>query len=784
MPAEQSGGSPPGRRGELLLTSGAAALLVAQQVASKATRDALFLSAFDPRRLPIVMASGALLSLFAVLAMARALAQQGPRRVMPWALLVNATAFAVEWIAHPTSRDGVAVALYLHVAALGSVLLSGFWSLVSERFDPHRARASVPRVAAGATFGGVLGGVVAQVVGTSFGARSTLLVLSITSALAAIALLRVGASAGDIPETRAEAPPETPSSLGVIARTPFLRSLAAMSMLVAIWEALFDFAFKARAGRVFTDEASLVTFFSLFYTVVSLLTFLLQSVLGRALLERLRVESSLRLLPVFVSATGLGLLFGAPFWVLGAVRGGESVLSNSIYRAAYELLFAPLPRETKRPTKTLVDVAATRVGDVLGSLLVLSLIQSWHGMPAVVPVVVAAGVALLSLLLVERLREHYVQELEAALRAGAVDLEAHAALDATTRRTLTEAPATLDHTRLLAEIDALRRASVEDRGNHEAAAAAAAAAVIAAQPGPQVEAEVPVAPPRPVDAALVVRFAALASGVVDRARQALAQPLEPALVPVALPLIAHPQLGRAAIEALRRVAPVSTGALVDALVDPRTPFSVRFRVPRVLRAAPTRRAATGLVAGLDDPRLEVRLQCARALVHLASQDPTLAPAEQTVFGAVERELAERGATWSAVATTDTGTGKGSGNGNGNGRDEAHEHDSHDDELLSLDELMRMRASRSLQYVLTLLSLVIDGEALQLALHGLASTEDPVRGTAIELLENVLPEPVRSSLVPVLESRGHKNERVRPREEIVAELLHAQRSLPRVRPRLA
>jgi len=44
--------------------------------------------------------------------------------------------------------------------------------------------------------------------------------------------------------------------------------------------------------------------------------------------------------------------------------------------------------------------------------------------------------------------------------------------------------------------------------------------------------------------------------------------------------------------------------------------------------------------------------------------------------------------------------------------------------------------------------------------------------------------VRSSLVPVLESRGRANKRVRPRAEIVAELLHSQQSLPLVKPRPA
>jgi hypothetical protein len=40
------------------------------------------------------------------------------------------------------------------------------------------------------------------------------------------------------------------------------------------------------------------------------------------------------------------------------------LLSNSLLRSSYEIYFNPLPRQVVRGTKTLVDVAATRIGDI------------------------------------------------------------------------------------------------------------------------------------------------------------------------------------------------------------------------------------------------------------------------------------------------------------------------------------------------------------------------------------------------------------------------------------
>lgn len=779
-------GGLPQRRRELVLGAAAAGMLVAAQVASKATRDALFLTAFDPRRLPIVMAAGAVLSLLAVVGMGRAMALRGPARSVPFALFVNATLFALEWIALPLARDVIAVALYLHVAALGSVLLSGFWTLISERFDPHRARKYVARITAGGALGGVIGGVSAELVAGRLGARAMLIVLAGASLVASLVVAQIGRAPDGAPREQEELPEEPRievPAVRIAARSPYLRSLAAMSMMVAAWSALLDFALKAGADRAFTDERSLVAFFAAFYTISSLVTVLVQSAFGALVLRKLGIAYTLALLPILVAVGGLGLLFGAPFAGIVALRGGESVMSNSLFRAAYELFFTPLPRETKRPTKALVDVAATRVGDALGALLVLALIYGWRGMPAVVPAVVAAAVALFALLVIPRVAAGYVEALRAALRSGVVELEPHAGLDATTSRAVSDTRLALDRERLLAEVEELRRAAGSHPEDGAAAAAAAAAAIVVSHPDPEVEAEVAYAAPHPTEPGLVHRFAAIASGATGRVRAALRDPLPPELVPIVVHHLAHPELGRDALVALRRVAAASTGTLVDALLDRRTPFEVRFRIPRVLRASITRRAAHGLAEGLGDPRLEVRFQCARALVHLASADATLAPAPDRVLDCVESELAERGATWSAVAAAHAHE-LADPHANGNG---AHDHHRthghhHDDDPISLDELVRLRASRSLQYVLTLLSLVVDGEALQLALRGLSASEERIRGTAIELLEHVLPDSVRGTLLSVLASREPSEVRARSREEIVAELLASQERLPLVKPR--
>ncbi|MCC6714382.1 MAG: hypothetical protein IT496_04065, partial [Gammaproteobacteria bacterium] len=111
-----------------------AMVMIAQQVAGKATRDALFLSQFDVRELPKLMVVSAALSVVGVLLMSRLLALYGPSRLVPRGFAVSAGLFLLEWWLLARAPHAAVVMLYLHMGIVGVLLISGFWSVINERF--------------------------------------------------------------------------------------------------------------------------------------------------------------------------------------------------------------------------------------------------------------------------------------------------------------------------------------------------------------------------------------------------------------------------------------------------------------------------------------------------------------------------------------------------------------------------------------------------------------------------------------------------------------------------
>jgi ATP:ADP antiporter, AAA family len=596
-----------------------AALMIAAQVGSKATRDALFLDAFDPKELPKAMLASAVLSPIAVLVMAQGIGRLGPARFVPALFVVNAGLFAAEYALWGSRPLFVAGALYLHVAVLGSLLVSGFWSVVSERFDPHTAKRVIGRISGGATAGGLLGGLCAERVAAWYSAREMLVVLAVMSVVGSAAVWRAGAGA----QRAVIEDAGILSGLRVLREAPYLKMLAVLATLTALTSGVLDYAFKAAAAAELTDRESLMSLFAVFYTATGIVTFLAQTLLSqRALSSGLGIGGTIALLPGLVLLGGMVGAAALRLWSVIAVRAIEEVLSNSLFRSSYELLFTPLRPERKRPTKTIIDVGFKRLGDALGSGLVLAVVMVLPSRAIMAALIAAAAASAASLYAALRLHRGYVSELAESLKSGRIALEDADIFDATTRRTLADTTMAINREQLLAQIEELRaNAPPPSRRGVEIVAAP----VSLRQPSIEEE-------------KLLGAVADLTSGDGARIREALGREIDPRVVGFVVGLLAHDGYARTARRALHGVAKRAVGQLCDALVDPDQPDIVRRRLPEIIARVPSHRSVAGLFEGMASGSAQVRDRCVRALVELVAANPELRPARRDVFTAAERQL--------------------------------------------------------------------------------------------------------------------------------------------------
>jgi len=658
----------------------AAFLLIAQQVASRAMRDALFLSAFQVKSLPLVMGAAAVFALAGAEALSFALARRSPSRVVPAAAAASAGLFAVWWAVAFVAPRAAAVGIWLHVAAFGGALVSGFWSLVNERFDPYTLRRTVGRIGTGATAGGVAGGLLVWIASRVLPSDAHLLVLVVLSALGAGALARTR-GADVAPSVPPVAVPVPATGASVLLRSPYLRTIAMVVALGAFVETLVDFLFKAQAAGRFESGASLLGVFAAFHTSMSILSLVVQATLSRAALRHLGIAGALALRPALTSVAALLGVAAPGLATATAASGSHETLTNSVFRSAYELLYTPLPESEKRRAKALVDVTVDKLAAFVGSgsiALALALV------PAAATTLlfgVAAACSLAALAVSRTLHRGYVRTLEKSLILGRVRLDAEDAVDPATQLTLANT-SLIERSALLRQIEELRSSQADSLMIPAGSTLlSGSGSIVRDQAG---------------TAQFLDRMVWAASGDLALVRRAIRQSaeLEPALVACLLPNLASEELFPDVVRALRRAAARVTGQLVDALLDPSGDPKVRRRIPRVLKACATSRSADGLRAALDDPSFDVRAAAAAALAAIHERSGVVRVGREEVLARVRREL-DSGET----------------------------------------------VDRQIPQLFALLSLTLERGPLQIAWAAMKGQDRSMRGTALEYLSNVLPEDV-------------------------------------------
>ena len=736
-----------------------ALIVVASFVASKAGRDAILLARFDIKTLPIFIAISAVMSLPIIVVAGRLMARYGPARLVP-ALNAISAVFAVgEWALLARYPRPVAAVVFFHLATSGAVLASGFWSLVNERFDVQSAKRHIGRIGMGATLGGIFGGIVAERTAVYLSHDKILLVLAALQLTCAVTLYWFGGGSTHEPVVASQDGMWT--AFRVVTRSRLLRNVGAIIVLGAIAAGVMDYVFKADLVAT-SSKDGLLRSLAIFYTVTNVITAIVQIAVCGPLIARLGVPRSVATLPITVTVFGMFAL-AVPVPIAAAIaRGAEAVTRNSVYRSGYELLYAPLAEEHKRPSKVVLDVGGDRLGDMLGAQLVGAMVYLMAAprlgllVATVVTGVIAVGFAM-------RLPRSYTMALEDSLLARAPDpglAEAESAAQPEPWITLTGLPR-LGQAGDFAPLSLRIRDRRGDRRSRRAASAMTTTITTATSPMTAAPPEIapPPAPPIPADRQpelassaglrhdlVVVAVADLRSGDPERVKRALGQALPSELAALVIDLVGRDDVSREAIEALHALAPRCTGVLVDALLDQARAVTVRRRLPGVLLAGEPVLAAWGLWRALTDPSFEVRYRSGAVLSRLAAAGHLDHVTLDDVFATVRRELSADTAELKRHHILEDLVPVAEDRGDG-------------------DDLWFQHAGTGLEHVFTVLGLALPAEPLRIALRAVQTDDPELRGTALEYLESILPADVRAQLWPLLEGEAPADA-ARPRPERV------------------
>jgi AAA family ATP:ADP antiporter len=403
-------------------------LTMSGTVASKATRDALFLDRYRAVDLPYVDIAIAVLVGVAVSLYIRASRWLPLRTLQVGSLLLfAATCLGFWWLSRlGDGGGGLFIAIYLWVGLFSVLAPAQVWTLANFVLTTREAKRAFGFIGSGAILGWIVGGFATRVTAARFGTETLLLWVAASLVLSAgLVHLAWKRAAPPAIDTRMQAL-GLRASLRQIAESPYLQSIAWVVGLSAFATTIGGWQFKALAKAYVPDTDQLAAFFGSFNMVAGAASLVLQLVLTGRVLRLFGVGVALFIVPVAMASASLGVIVLGTLAAAAALKASDQVLRYSIDKATVELLYLPLSAAETFRVKSFIDTVVYRLGDGLGGLTVLACAAwlgwnpmqvGWVTLAAVCAWMTAAAAA----------RSSYVTNLQESIHQHRVDAErAHA----------------------------------------------------------------------------------------------------------------------------------------------------------------------------------------------------------------------------------------------------------------------------------------------------------------------------------------------------------------------
>jgi AAA family ATP:ADP antiporter len=226
----------------------------------------------------------------------------------------------------------------------------------------------------GCVAGGAASRAVAQARGAEFLLLAMAIAFMVCAMLVPAISQRTAGSQQGRSDGATRAPGGLADAARAVANAPYLRLIGVLVAVAALTTTVTGWQFKAVAKASFADKDQLTAFFGTYSYCANMVALAIQLLLTGPLLRRVGLGGILSIVPVAVAGGSAGFLAFGSLAAVVALKGGEQVFRFSLDKSATELLYLPVSRAESFKVKSFLDTIVSRLGDALGNLMILLLV--------------------------------------------------------------------------------------------------------------------------------------------------------------------------------------------------------------------------------------------------------------------------------------------------------------------------------------------------------------------------------------------------------------------------
>ena len=437
------------------------AAMTAYNIVQPVTRSA-FIADLGADNIPYALFAAGLLIGFVMQLYSCLIGRMQQRVAIPITLLGLTGLLLMFWVLLGEETGWVSAGFYLFGQVLGTLLLSQFWTVANDIYDPRQARRLFGFIGGGASLGGMAGSGLAALVAEPLGTNALLVIgAGALGATAGIVLAILGpdrrassgASGGDVQPAAG-----LTDAWKLMQESPGLRHIAMLIGFAAVGAVLIDQQLNMAAEQFRGDQDAITSFLASVRFLLSTTALLIQVLVVKQIYRRLGVGFAVLTLPLTLGVTATFTLVSGALWAPALASVVDRSIRYSIDRTTREIFFLPLPPVVRRRAKSFIDVTVDRFVRGAAAIMLLILIKPWGlGLAWEYLSVVTLVVVALWLATARRAKTRYVATVRRGLETQAVQPAAVRldVADLTTVEALFEELAHPDEQRVLYAIDVL-----------------------------------------------------------------------------------------------------------------------------------------------------------------------------------------------------------------------------------------------------------------------------------------------------------------------------------------
>ena len=383
--------------------------------------------------------------------------------VLPGTQVILVGSLVGFWFLFQTGQPWVSAAFFFFGRLLlGIFLISQFWTLANDVYDPRQAKRVFGFIGGGASLGGMTGSAIVTFLTAYVGGTENLILVS-AFVLAVCFFLIVEIQRRTKPSSETSGFQKQKETLGggealsMLRRSRHLQIIALIIGFGALGAATLEQQLYMAIEAEVQGKDAITSFLGQIQLIISLVGFFIQVYLTSRIYRLLGIGFALAVLPFSLGSTAIIILLNKALWASGLARVTDSALRYSLDKTTRETLFLPLPTEIKLKAKAFVDVTADRfIGKGIGSLVLLIAIKAmgatWYQLSFL-----SLTYCAFWLVLTRLAKSEYISSFRRSIETLELEPErlTSAAGDVATIETLVEELGSLDEQRVLRSIEML-----------------------------------------------------------------------------------------------------------------------------------------------------------------------------------------------------------------------------------------------------------------------------------------------------------------------------------------